>query len=763
MELSDTSRLRGLARASGSLRVGAAVLATIVGGTGCVFAQDSTSRNSDGGNGLPGDAISAYGPQRLNYVVDLAPLQGSFGTVWGIGPVAKSLRVASGRFNAAGGPVVVSADVVRGSAFSSGVTYRAWTGPTLGVNSAENIQTGVTNVAGPASATALGLALLDFDEQPVTPQSVLTNAVTSAVITFDPSQPSRLYVSRGTGVINAASGATDTSQLGLGAIDAAGNTIVRGDGFNALATSNVLPGDNALRVRMRTASATPNLLSAAGLSVAGSGDLVVSNSADLLAVPNAMPASVAGRSVLVAPNFKGQLLVETSPNVATATAAHLGSPVAAHRGSPHLALGAALPSAGAVMSGVVAGPTTSAPAAPTNALSVFTLNAAGQVLASRGLLVPASISDQCSGFAWPVSGGDLRQYDSQVLFRGPIGPAAIAVAGPRALVGAVVTNGATPGTDSPINALAVASFDVNNSSSPVAWTVAAWVATNGATGKELQGDFGADGAPGTGDPGEGDGVVDGLDAPIGRLASYSEVSAALGTSLRGPSISAPAFDAAGNVYFIASVLLKRAAGAVVVEEPTLALVRGIRSGAGSCYRLEVMLRQGQIIQGVNSQRSYRVSWLGLADADSVSSSSVFASSATSAAWNNEATLGLPSQSPQHLGGLGLSARIVYDVDNNGQFVDLARPGSVQTSPDEAYNVALLIANTTPMPSQCDSLDFNQDGDFPTPLDLEDFINAVAGNQCPTCNPDLDFNNDGDFPTPLDIEAFISVSAGGPCL
>ena len=64
---------------------------------------------------------------------------------------------------------------------------------------------------------------------------------------------------------------------------------------------------------------------------------------------------------------------------------------------------------------------------------------------------------------------------------------------------------------------------------------------------------------------------------------------------------------------------------------------------------------------------------------------------------------------------------------------------------------------------CDTLDFNQDGDFPTPLDLEDFIAANAGSICSTCSTDLDFNNDGDFPTPLDIEAFISVNAGGPCL
>ena len=63
---------------------------------------------------------------------------------------------------------------------------------------------------------------------------------------------------------------------------------------------------------------------------------------------------------------------------------------------------------------------------------------------------------------------------------------------------------------------------------------------------------------------------------------------------------------------------------------------------------------------------------------------------------------------------------------------------------------------------CDTLDFNRDGDFPTPLDVEDFINAVAGNLCATCSTDIDFNNDGDFPTPLDVEVFIQVNAGGAC-
>ena len=85
------------------------------------------------------------------------------------------------------------------------------------------------------------------------------------------------------------------------------------------------------------------------------------------------------------------------------------------------------------------------------------------------------------------------------------------------------------------------------------------------------------------------------------------------------------------------------------------------------------------------------------------------------------------------------------------------------APDQPSFTVILRGVVTASGPTCDSLDFNQDGDFPTPLDLEDFINAVGGNICATCSTDLDFNNDGDFPTPLDIEAFISVSAGGPCL
>ena len=64
---------------------------------------------------------------------------------------------------------------------------------------------------------------------------------------------------------------------------------------------------------------------------------------------------------------------------------------------------------------------------------------------------------------------------------------------------------------------------------------------------------------------------------------------------------------------------------------------------------------------------------------------------------------------------------------------------------------------------CNDLDFNNDGDFPSPLDVEDFITSQAGGACSTGNCDsLDFNNDGDFPSPVDLEAFINANAGQGC-
>jgi hypothetical protein len=64
-------------------------------------------------------------------------------------------------------------------------------------------------------------------------------------------------------------------------------------------------------------------------------------------------------------------------------------------------------------------------------------------------------------------------------------------------------------------------------------------------------------------------------------------------------------------------------------------------------------------------------------------------------------------------------------------------------------------------SQCNSIDFNQNGVFPEDQDVIDFFNVLSGADCPACN-DIDFNNNGVFPEDQDVIDFFTVLAGGSC-
>jgi hypothetical protein len=130
-------------------------------------------------------------------------------------------------------------------------------------------------------------------------------------------------------------------------------------------------------------------------------------------------------------------------------------------------------------------------------------------------------------------------------------------------------------------------------------------------------------------------------------------------------------------------------------------------------------------------------------------------------WNNVANAALAQNAPQHVGGIALSARVVYDTDQNGQFQDPTAVSGVQTSADEAYNVALYIGNITPL-AGCDSIDFNNNGVFPEDQDVIDFFSVLSGAVCATCN-DIDFNNNDVFPEDQDVIDFFNVLAGGECL
>ncbi|HLP84984.1 MAG TPA: hypothetical protein VK157_11600 [Phycisphaerales bacterium] len=75
--------------------------------------------------------------------------------------------------------------------------------------------------------------------------------------------------------------------------------------------------------------------------------------------------------------------------------------------------------------------------------------------------------------------------------------------------------------------------------------------------------------------------------------------------------------------------------------------------------------------------------------------------------------------------------------------------------------APFIAAITVEHAGCDSIDFNGNGVFPEDQDVIDFLNVLAGGDCPTCN-DIDFNNNGVFPEDQDIIDFFNVLAGGDC-
>jgi hypothetical protein len=66
---------------------------------------------------------------------------------------------------------------------------------------------------------------------------------------------------------------------------------------------------------------------------------------------------------------------------------------------------------------------------------------------------------------------------------------------------------------------------------------------------------------------------------------------------------------------------------------------------------------------------------------------------------------------------------------------------------------------------CDSIDFNNDGSFFDPQDIEAFLSVYSEGPCipefATCN-DIDFNNDESLFDPCDIESFLLVFSEGPC-
>ena len=725
---------------------GAALLFLLAG---ACAAQDSVSRNANGGSGLPGDALRPWtgASQRTNYVVDLATISTSGGTLLGIAPIMKSGQVSASRFTAFNGASSISQTLRRDTPFPA-ASYASWTAAGGGVNATENNQALVTPVPASGNASVFGVGFMDFDELLVSATNVFTNQLVGGLVAFDPAAPDRLYVSRIIAAVNNPLGANDRSQFGYGAIDADGNLCFRADSFGASGpATSLLVGDNYFRVRLATRGTTVNVIDNAGATAASSTDWLLQRSSMTHATPACVPQDVAGRPLLVGADFAGAMKLEQSALTLASTTAHRPG-ATDHRGALSVSGRSIFPGSvatAAILTRSLTG------GGKTDAMSVSGLLQDGSVATARTLKLPATLTDSCDSFAWPLGGGDFRHFDSQVTFRGGTGPVSVALdqAG-RALAAAVLHNGGSPLASNPFNAIAAARFNPADPVSAVQWTTIGWVNSSTLTGKELQGDYGADGIPGTGDAGEGDGQVDAVDAPIGRLASMSE----LGVGLVGPSMSTPTFDAAGNAYFVAAAALKRRTGPQNPFDFKLVVVRGLYDPSSFCYSLEVLAESGQVFAGRNSGRSYRLAALNLADADSISTAAIWSGSAMQQAWNGEDTSSLAPDAPQHLGGLVLSARIVYDVNEDGLFNDPTAVGGDVNSVDEAYNVVLYVGNVTPLAPPCPA-DYNQDGGVDGGDVEAFFFDWESGSS----NADVNFDGGVDGG---DLEVFFNAWSNGGC-
>jgi hypothetical protein len=225
----------------------------------------------------------------------------------------------------------------------------------------------------------------------------------------------------------------------------------------------------------------------------------------------------------------------------------------------------------------------------------------------------------------------------------------------------------------------------------VTWTIAAHTGNAaGAAGglaKAIYGDNGADGIPGTADTGEGDGIVDA--APIGLLCLAGEATPGVTT---GPSLSAPAMDSSGNIYFMSGVQLRDAS--TQGHRNTLALLKANYNRTDNTYRLELIAELNTVLPGLNSGRNYQVQFFSVSDADSIDSGTIWSSSTVPQPLAGIDPAALPYGSPLSLGALVFRARIVYDANTNGQYVDPTLPGGTGT--DEVYNVAMLLLPARPV-------------------------------------------------------------------
>jgi hypothetical protein len=702
-------------------QIGIAALIATAGMCTSAVAQDSVSSNL---GGLPGDALDPWSDHCAAYVVDLAPLTTSGGHMFGVAPLLKSSQIDANFFNNLGSSASISADVLMKVPFSQ-TTYMAW--DTAGAGIDENNTAGMmVSPSGSSSQFAIG-----WSEFGTSAGSANYNGMIGAIVNYDPNNANRLYVDRRMGAVNTSSAlADDSSQLGGVSIDADGNMYYRADDFNVTGP-NAVQGNNILRTRLGDRDCgVQNFVSLGGTLDAT--DFILQN-AGTHSVPNNMPASIAGgNGVYGGPNFSGEYAYGTSTASNNATTGHLdlsGGRTGDHRGNMGSTVGDPFNFGGVYTYGVYAKDANN----DTRAMNVFGVDATGAVVGNMAWDIPTSITDNDDGFTLGYTGfAEFLNYIGSVPFRGGVGNMAMGrdINGNALFAATVSENGFN---DDFSNQIIVGRY--NPTSGATDFTFAGYIDQINLFTQDA-------GKP----------IFDAAGVEIGQLVNLDAVT---GGAPLGPSLSAPAFDAAGNVWFIGAVELydRFMDGGSDFDG---ALLRAVLDPDTFSYRLELVLENGSQLMGPNSNRMYSVDFLGTANGGGgASPGSLWSNNVSASAWNGSDLSSTEPGDEISNGGVIVNTSITYDIDGDGNFNDPTSGNFDPDSPaDESYSVALYIG-------------YYQDGPAPCPADLTgdgmlNFFDVSAFLQAyNTMDPVADFNNDGMFNF-FDVSAFLSAfNAGCP--
>jgi len=678
------------------------------------------------------DSSYALGSEQCNYfVVDLQPFTTSCGHEFGIAPLLKSgrsnqlfpnnLMSAQGLSRLQGGP----------GPFFNGSGYMYWNAPGFGVNNDPNFNTPGTLIS---SAGRIGnqfaVVAADFG---TTDAGVNYNGVLGAIVNYSPYNPGRLYVSRIQAAVNGCDPTANLAAFGVGSIDERGDLFFRADAnlvTGGCGLTNVV-GNNIFRVGLAQRDCDVlNVISndfPGGQFDAPATGWLVRNSATTHNTPGIVPGSVTGGAPwYIGSNFVPEYVYGPSFGSINTTNTHLAPGVANHRGNVSYtskncqALASVRGIAGIIGLDGNGNATY---------INVWGLSATGSVTGRLGLLLPAVVTDNWDGTVNDPGLNEFDHYHSQVAFNGGNGQIALNVDQDGNLLAAgEVDHPNNGGANWPKNYIAVAR--VNCATGNVQWTMAGY--NRGITGKP---------------------IVDCSGGVVGQMVSLDNVT---GGVPFGPSVSAPMIDSAGNVWFLSAIEDFNGG------DYDTALLRAVYDPVAFSYRLELVFKAGDIFTGQNSTRDYVITFLGIADSNSVSSGTAWSQNISEVPHNDDASQTYAPEDPRTLGGLVINAEILYDVNDDGVF-ESCDVGGV----DVDYQVLLYVGALDKKCGEFLCGDMGCDGTFNN-ADIPDFVLALtnpAGWQAAHPGCDLvcvgDTNGDGSFNN-ADIPGFVTALTSGTC-